>query len=400
MPIFDRTFKADPYGFYREARDRGPVARVKLPTGVDCWLVTEYALARSLLLDDRLSKDSRDANANWHRSRVTFAGRDSRPLFRHLLTMNPPDHSRLRRLVASSFAPARIRGMRDTVRSVVEEALDQLPAGEVVDFVSGFAAPVPLTMISEILGVPIADRPHFRRWSELLMSADEDERDSVPTAASELSAYLLEQIERRRKEPDESLFGGLIAALDRDEMSEQELVALGFIILVAGHETTMSLLSAGLLILLETPGAWDGLCAEPATAAAAVEELLRLCAPVEVATPRFATATIEVGRAVIAPGDTVYIGLAAANRDPARFERPDEYDADRASGHLAFGHGIHFCLGAFLARLEGTVALEALARRFPRIELAAPPEELPWKPGLLMRGLQAMPVRLAPGSGG
>jgi cytochrome P450 len=397
LPIFDKDFKADPFPFYDELRASGPLAQVRLPTGVVCWLLVDYTHVRALINDDRLSKDSRFAGPSWHSVHINRDGETSRPVLEHLLTVDAPEHTRLRALVAPDFRPRRLATLRPMVEAVVSEALDRLDPDTTVDFATEFAALVPLIVICELLGVPIADRQRFRRWAELLMSADEAEQALIPGAARELSDYLLALADERRTAPDDSLFCRLVQARDRGEMTDRELAAMGFILLVAGHETTAGLLSAGLWALHETPGAWRRLCDAPQDTPRIVEELLRFCSPIEVATPRFAREDIEVGTQTIKAGDTVFLGLAAANRDGSRFDQPNDVIVDRAGGgHLAFGLGTHFCLGAGLARLEGEVSFAALSKRFPDLAPVGGQETLMWSPGLLLRGLKTLPVRLRP----
>lgn len=395
MPVFDNIFKSDPFPFYDELRSTGPLARVRLPTGVDCWLLVDHGLVRSFAHDRRLSKDSRFAGADWHAAHLNRSGGTSRPFLEHLLTVDEPQHTRLRALVSPDFRPARIAALRPVVESVVQQALDRLEPGALIDFVAEFAAPVPLGVICELLGVPRADQRRFRHWARLLVAAGDHEQALIPGAVQELSDYLLSLAETRRAAPDDSLFCRLVRAVDEGRMTERELTAMGFIILVAGHETTAALLSTGLLAMLESPVVWNRLCDEPDGAPRLVEELIRLCSPVEVATPRFAREDIVVGPHTIEKGDSVFLGLAAANRDGACFSRPHELSPERTgSGHLAFGLGPHFCLGAGLARLETEVAFTAFARRFPGVRVEADRGTLEWSRGLLLRGLTALPVRL------
>lgn len=397
LPIFDNEFKAKPHALYDELRSAGPLARVRLPTGVVCWLPVEYTLVRQLLNDDRLSKDSRFAGQNWHAAHPNRDGDKSRPFLQHLLTMDGPRHARLRSLVAPEFRPRALASWRPMIEAVVSDALDQLDSESTIDFVSEFAVRVPLTVICELLGVPTSDRSAFRRWAELLMSAGEQERDLIAGAANDLSRYLLALADQRRAAPDHSLYCRLVHARDSGDMTDEELAAMGFILLVAGHETTASLLATGLLELQTAPGAWRHLCDTPQDGARIVEELLRICSPIEVATPRFARQAIDVGGQTISAGDTVFLSLAAANHDPGIFTDPHVIDTGRApGGHLAFGLGSHYCLGASLARLEAQVAFSSLSGRFPDLAIVSERDTLPWSPGLLMHGPKALPVRLRP----
>lgn len=397
VPIYDNAFKANPFPFYDELRAEGPLSRVELASGVRCWLVTSYELVRGMLKDPRLSKDVAFAGPSWHEVHVNRSGATSRPIFEHLLTMDPPRHTQLRKLVSQEFQPAHVERLRLAIEQIVADALDDLEPHFTVDYVAGFANAVPLVVICELLGVPLRDRPRFRRWTEILMSADAHEQELIPMAGAEMRAYLLKLAEELRGGDEGSLFSRLARLRDQGELDDDELAAMGFLLLVAGHETTASLLSTGLLALKQSDGAWERLVAAPAEAPGVVEELLRFCSPIEVATPRFAREDVAAGGETIRAGDTVFLGIAAANRDPAQFPRPHTLELGRdTQGHVAFGLGAHYCLGAGLARIEAALAFTALSRRYPRLEIVDDERTLRWAPGLLLRGLRALHVRLEP----
>ena len=384
LPILDQAFKANPYPVYDALRqpDRS-IVPVRLPTGVQAWLVTSYAAARELLADPRLSKVAGGAENASH------------SLFHHLLTIDPPDHARLRSMIAREFSSRRVEQLRPRVRDIAGHLLDEIaPQGE-VDLIEAFALPLPLKVICEFVGVPASDEPLIRRWSALLFKADFDDPDQIPVIAQDLDNYLLTLTEKKRDKHDNSLFCSLVANHDKGEISEKELTAMGFLLLFAGHETTVNLIGNGVLALLSNPCEWSKLCATGERARVAVDELLRFDSPLEVATPRFATSEISIENVRIQPGEMVFIGLAAANRDPRRFEDSGRLNLERNQSevHIAFGHGIHYCIGAALARLEGEVGFGELARRFPDLQLSVPVSELKWKPGLGMRGLINLPVR-------
>jgi cytochrome P450 len=266
-----------------------------------------------------------------------------------------------------------------------------------VDLLSAFAFPLPVTVICELLGIPVADRDQFRAWSASIVS----ETVSPEVFQADVIAmigYFRNQFAARRRAPGDDLLSALISARDdTDRLSENELLSMAFLLLVAGHETTVNLIASGVLALLRSPGEMARLRAEPALVGGAVEELLRYCSPVNHATFRFAAEPIEVGGVRIGPGEPVLVALSSANRDPSRYAAPGRLELDReTSGHLAFGHGIHYCLGAPLARLEAEIAFTALLDRFAAIELAAPAESLRWRPSTLIHGLDALPVRLTP----
>jgi cytochrome P450 len=384
LPILDPAYKADPYRLYARWRRQGRVVvPIRLPTGVEAWLVTGFAEARALLADPRLSKCAPRA-----------APDQPHALYRHLLSVDPPEHTRLRAIIAREFSPRRIERLRPRIRALAGELLDAATVDGRADLMAAYAVPLPLRVICELVGVPAADVARVHRWSVEL--ADEDEADGrrVWDVAQELQDYLDGLASAKQRVPDDSLLSALAAAQLRDELSGREVASMAFLLLMAGHETTAHLVGNSVVALLRNRSQWDALVADPALAKDAVEELLRIDSPLEVSTARYATTEIAIAGVRIQPRDMVFIGLAAANRDPGHFVDPDRLDIGRrpVANHLAFGHGVHYCAGAALARAEGEVALVELARRFPRLALAVPAERLEWAPGLIMRGLTRLPV--------
>ena len=266
-----------------------------------------------------------------------------------------------------------------------------------VDLLASFAFPLPITVICELLGVPPADRDDFRAWSATIVS-DTPSPDVFQAHATAMARYFMALLAAKRQQPGDDLLSALLAARDdEDRLSENELVSMAFLLLVAGHETTVNLIASGMLALLLNPAELARLRADPSLTGRAVEELLRYVNPVSNATFRCATEPLELGGVRIGRGDPVLVSLSGANRDPARFGDPDQLDLGRdSSGHLAFGHGIHYCLGAPLARLEAGIAVSGLLARFGSISLAVPAASLRWRPSTLIHGLEALPVRLAP----
>ncbi len=389
LPILDPAFKADPHPFYAGLREQGGVARMRLPSGAPVWVVSRHDLARELLSDARLSKAARrgDGAAPLH------------PLFRHLLATDPPLHAELRGVLAPHFTLRRLREFEPRVAALADTLLRGLPRdGRPFDLLGAFAAPLAMAVVCELVGVPDAARATLGRGLDDLDRADLDAPGSVPAIAQQLHDTLTALAARRAALPADSLLATLCAACDAGRVGSAQVAALAFLVLAAGRETTANLIANGVLRLLTRPPGWSALVHGPQHAAALVEELLRLESPLEMATARHAVADIAVGEATtIRAGDTVFVGLAAGNRDPRAFERPGEFDASRdaPARHLAFGHGIHKCLGATLARIEARIALVGLARRCPSLQLAVPPGDLAWKPGLITRGLQDLPVRCA-----
>jgi cytochrome P450 len=392
---FDRD---NPFPLFAAVRRSGPVHSVTLADGHPAWLIVGHSEARAALNDPRISKDMHAALAS--AGGVVAEGLPGPAFARHMLAVDPPDHTRLRRLVASAFSVRRIEALREDVERIVDDLLGAIEArgDEVVDLVASFAFPLPFTVICELLGVPQPARASFGRdLVEMLVPTRTDEEYAHAKAASDrVVAYLQRLVDDKRRRPDEALVSGLISARDGDErLTEQELMSTIFQLFVAGHDTTSSLIGNGVVALLTHPAQLARLRAEPGLMANAVEELIRYDAPVPHSTFRYAIEPIDIGGVTVPAGAQVIINLASANRDGSHFDRPDVLDVGRPDArHLGFGHGIHFCLGAPLARMEGQVALGELFRRFPDLRLAVPPEALRWGhgDGLVLRGLTELPV--------
>ncbi|MFF5335354.1 cytochrome P450 [Streptomyces sp. NPDC013181] len=377
-------FTANPYPYYERMRAAGPVHTIRTDDFDRVWLVVGYEEGRAALADPRLGKD-------W-RALPGELGGD--PINANMLEMDAPDHTRLRKLVARAFTARRIEALRPRVQEITDELLDvMLPEGR-ADLVDAFAFPLPMTVICELIGVPDLDRSAFRKLSNGVVApagpAEEGE------AIRAMGAYLGELIRDKSRSPGDDLLSALIAARDEedDALSPDELVGMAFLLLVAGHETTVNLISNGVRALLGHPDQLAALRADPGLLDGAVEEMLRYDGPVETATFRFARERVEIGSRTIETGDPVLISLAGSDRDPARYPEPDRFDIRRDTrGHLAFGHGIHFCMGAPLARMEGRIAIRTLLDRCPG--LAADPDAAPfdWLPGTLIRGVRRLPVR-------
>ncbi|MER8029877.1 cytochrome P450 [Streptomyces bauhiniae] len=380
----------DPYATYAAMRSTCPVQAVSAGSGGrTSYLVTGYAEAREVLADARLSKDTA----------AFFAGKGSprrlHPAVAHtMLATDPPEHTRLRKLVTKAFTTGAVTQLRPFITRVTDELLDQWTAGEPFDLVAGLAVPLPVIVICELLGVPQADRSEVRRWSKELFAAGQP--DVIDAASHSLADYMTSLIAAKRGNPGTSLLDQLISARDgEDRLSEEELVSLAVLLLVAGHETTTNFLGNALLALLQHPAELRRLQQNPAEVSFALDELLRFDSPVSTATFRYTTEPITLGGTDIPVGAPVLIALGAANRDPERFPAPDSLELDRnAAAHLGFGHGIHRCVGAPLAKAEAEIALRALLTRYPEIRLAVPPARLKWRHTRLMRGLTSLPVTL------
>jgi cytochrome P450 len=316
-------------------------------------------------------------------------------LGRHMLSSDPPDHTRLRKLVSRAFTVRAIAGMRPRIEEIAAGLADQMAAGPAeVDLLDAFAFPLPMTVICDLLGVPDAERRTFRTWSNTVLSSDGVAADRTGAAAA-MAQYLTALVAEKRARPADDMLSAIVAvSADADRLSADETVSMAFLLLVAGHETTVNLIGNGMLALLRRPERLAELRADPDLTPQAVEEFLRFDGPVNLATYRHTTEPVEIGGTTIPAGEAVLVALASADRDEEHFPAADELDLHRDAGHLAFGHGLHHCLGAPLARLEGDVAFRVLLARFPALALAAEPEELTWRSSMLMRGLTRLPVRL------
>lgn len=390
----DTDFVQDPYTFYRRLREDAPVREVVMPRGLKVWLVTRYADARAALANPALHKDLRPVQYLFeqHQTRKS-TGDFGSDLTAHMLNSDPPDHTRLRKLVAKAFTMRRIELLRPRVAEITDELLGGL-SGD-VDLIDDFAFPLPVTVICELLGVPHDDRDDFREWSSALVAGGSAE--SVGAAAGAMSGYLRALIDAKRAASADDMLTALIHTQeDGDELTEVELVSMAFLLLVAGHETTVNLIGNGMLALLRNPGQLAALRADPGLLPGAVEEFLRYDSPVNHATLRYTKEAVEIGGVVIPADEFVAVSLASANRDDDRFgSDADQLDVTRAAaGHMAFGHGIHFCVGAPLARLEGQLAIGGLIERFPGMRLTGDPGELTWRNSTLLRGLYHLPVHL------
>ncbi len=392
-------FAQDAHLFSEMLRGGGAVRRVRMPRGLPCYLVTGFAEARALLADPRLRKNSQGIRELFETKLPPDAPQNGfslgQDLSQHMLNSDQPDHTRLRKLVNKAFTARTVARLRPRVEEITAELLDALAGQERADLVKSFAAPLPITVICELLGVREEDRTEFSGWSRTLLSAAV-RPEEVQAAASNMFGYLTGLIAQKRAEPAEDLLSDLVhASDDGDSLSETELVSMAFLLLVAGHETTVNLIANGVLALLREPAQLARLRAEPELLPGAVEEFLRFDGPIHLATLRFTVEPVEVGGMTIPEGEFVLVSLLGANRDAERYPEPDTLDITRAAtGHLAFGHGIHYCVGAPLARLEAEIALGGLLARFPDLALDAKPDELAYRPSSLVHGLETLPVRL------
>ncbi|MEV5574050.1 cytochrome P450 [Spirillospora sp. NPDC052269] len=367
-------------------RAETPISRLSFPDGAQGWLLTRHEDVRAVLADDRFSADRVTASSPVRR--LTFKPEDRPGL---LLTMDPPDHTRLRKLLTPYFTTRRMQGLAPRVEGIVADHLAALrAAGPPADLVPAFTLPIPSLVICELLGVPYADRARFHAWSATVLSLTATDEE-VLASRDALVSYMRELVDAKRREPDDALLGTLIRA-DND-LTDAELSGIGRLLLIAGHETTANMLALGTLTFLTRPDQLAAFRSSPDAAGSAVEELLRYLTIIQFGTTRVAREDVEVHGRQVRRGETVVLSLPAANRDPAHFDRPDELDVTRPpSQHVAFGHGIHQCLGQQLARVEMRIALTALFDGLPGLRLAVPADEVPMRHDMAIYGVHRLPV--------
>jgi cytochrome P450 len=397
FPYDDPEFLADPFPFYKELRGQSPVRRVIAMRGLEAWLITRYDDGIAALSDPRFSSDLRDAADTRLMDQLPSNERES--FMRSMIRVGPPDHTRLRRLVSKAFTARRVASLRPRIQEITDELLDAvLPSGH-ADLVADLALPLPVTVICELLGVPTADRTGFQEWTDVMVGQHPDryDREAMDEAWRKMWDYLEALIAGKRAHPADDVLSDLIAARDDGgSLDEDELIAMAFLLLVAGYITTVNLIGGGVATLLAHPGQLKLLRDDPPLLPGAVEEFLRYDGPVNPGVIRFPTEDVEIGGVVIPRGATVLIATAIADRDPSVFADPDRLDVTRReNAHLAFGHGAHYCLGAPLARLEGEIAIGTVLRRLPNLALAVPYEDLRWQAPSL-RGPKELPVTFTP----
>lgn len=390
-------FRANPYPFYAQLRAAAPVHRVRLSRRESAWMVTRYNDVQAVLKDQRFAKDRFQAMTPEQQAKMPWMPEMIKLLARNMLDLDEPDHSRLRGLVHQAFTPRLIEHLRERVQSLCDELLDAAQRRGRMDLLHDYALPLPITIIAEMLGVPARDRAKFHRWSSTIVSAtSSSEMLRVLPSVWLFMRYLRQFFKQRRAQPGDDLTTALIQAEEAgDHLSEDELLAMVMLLLIAGHETTVNLIASGTLALLQHPDQIQMLRDDPGLIKTAIEELLRYTSPVDCATERFAREDVVFKDVLIARGEQVMAVLGSANRDEEQFVDPDTLDITREPNrHLAFGQGIHYCLGAPLARLEGQIAITTLLRRMPKLRLAVAPEQLRWRRGLIIRGLEKLPVAL------
>ncbi|BFP53436.1 cytochrome P450 family protein [Streptomyces griseus] len=391
--LITQDFVRDPHATYDWMREEGPV-KLRQASGSVLWMLTRYEDARAALAEPKLHKDPR-------RFPNPAGGTGMGPeepgmelLSRHMLNSDPPDHTRLRKLTTKAFTARPTEMFRPRIEELAAGLLDGFEAGQRMDVVNDYAMPLSTRVICELIGIPAADGEIFRDWYTTMTGVHPPEQ--VTEARQSLIRYLGDLIADKRARPADDLISNLLQARDADDLlSETEVMSMVFLLLGAGHETAISFIGTAMLSLLSEPDQLALLQKDPTLLPGAIEELLRFESPINVATFRYAAEPVEIGGVTIPAGDSVFVSIGALNRDPSKFSEPDRLEITRpATGHLAFGHGLHHCLGAPLARVEGAVAIGQLITRFPDLAPAVGREDLQWRFSLMLRCLESLPVVL------
>ncbi len=418
LDLMDPHYRQTSQETFNELRARCPVAHVRFakegdgedqprgPFQRDAYLITRYDDGNAALLDNRVVVDPRHALTEEQVAEFEDQAEEFRILRRNLLSIDPPDHTRLRKLVQPSFTNRQMEALRPRIQAIADELIDKVEReaaarGETapnrqIELIEAFAFPMPIQVICELLGIPAEDQAEVERlFLALPIGGGRPEtQEEIRATFKELTDYLNGLFARKRQAPTGDLISELVhAEEDGDTLSQEELLSMVFVLLAAGHVTTVNLIASGVFALLNHPEQLAKMKDDPELVKNAVEEILRYYGPLDTTLPRFASEELSVDGARIPKGETVLIGLASANHDPARFVDPDAFNITRedANRHVAFGKGIHVCLGAPLARLEGQIALTTLFSRMPEMRLAVPSDEITWRPGFL-RQLSKLPL--------
>lgn len=393
--LFSRQFKADPFNTFAQMRAANPIYGHVTPDGTTIWYVTRYEDVLTVLRDDiNFCKDPRNAGVS---SGLVAASRRTAAhqlINENMLFSDPPDHTRLRALVSQAFTPQRVEQLTGFVESIANQLISRFRHAGRVELMSAYALPLPVFVISRLLGIPDGDREAVALWSQAIISPGSRNLSykARKNRVKELTRYLRRMFALRLAQPQDDLISALVHAEQAgDRLSEAELSSMVALLLVTGHETTVNLIGNGMLALLQHPEQLEQLRVDPGLWDSAIEELLRYDGPVETSTSRWACRDTVLGGQEIQRGDLVRVVLTSANRDEQQFEQPDQLLVERADKkHLAFGYGIHYCLGAPLARLEGKIALKILFEALPDLQMRTPADRLQWRSGVLFRGLEQL----------
>lgn len=391
VDFLDEAFIRNPYPIYAEARKQDPVTRILLPNGEFAWVVTTFEDVTAVLTDARFA-----TSLSHEKALLEDVPPHKAIVYRNLSSVDPADHRRLRRLVQKAFTPRMVEGLRGRIEDIASGLIDRIEEKGEMKLIDDFAFPLPINVICEMLGVPSEDQNLFREWSDTIMEGvhHPELAEKSDQTLIDFVGYLERLVARKRSDLRDDLISELIRVEDQgDTLTEQELYAMVFVLIVAGHETTVNLIGNGILALLEHPDQKELLQNNPELIRSAIEEILRYDGPVEVTNARWATEDLILQGKHIKKGDMVFTALSSANRDQLLFPEPDRFDITRdVNNHLAFGKGVHFCLGAPLARLEGEIAISMLLRRLPNLRLKTDRGNMGWRRGMIIRGLKEIPL--------
>lgn len=393
VDFFSPAFKEQSYQIYKQLRMAQALLPFELSSGLKAWLITRHEDADQLFKNSEVIKDYSkvDPEAGYVLENGAF-------LDKNMLSSDPPDHTRVRKLVAKAFTPKMIAQLETDIQAITDELLLPIKENGQFEVVRDLALPLPTAVICNMLGIPEEARGKFHQWSQIIVQSANDKNKMVEneTSINAFVGYIHQLIESKRKHPDEKLVTLLINAHEEgDSLSEEELISNIFLLIVAGHETTVNLITNGLFALLQNPEQLSKLKDDPGLVDNAIEEMLRYYSPVEIAPLRYAANDLEISGEKISKGDALFISLASVNRDETLYDDPERFDISREKiRHFAFGKGIHFCLGAPLARLEAKVAFTTLLKTFDHLSIDIPKSEIKWRPGMMMRGLESLPVKI------
>jgi cytochrome P450 len=396
VDISSAAFKANPFPYFAELRETAPVYPLAAYRGRRAWLVTRYDDVEMVLRSDEFAKDLKNAMTPEQLKKVPATPSIFKPLTRNLLFLDPPDHTRLRALVHKAFTPRMVERMSTQTENLTHEILDKAKSrGGRLDLVADYGLPVPSIIIGRILGVPEQDSKQFQRWSQSLVTLETGGSLLVKMVeVFQFMRYLRKLIKQRVRDPQDDLISAMLLAKEHDDrLTEDEILAMVFLLLNAGNETTVNLIASGTLALLDHPEQWKLLQEDRTLMKTGIEELLRFVSPADLATERYTRHDVTVAGTMIPQGELVLAVIASANRDATYFDNPDTLDVSRQDNkHLAFGKGVHYCVGAPLARMEGQIAIHALIERAPKLRLTVPSSQLRWHSSFVARGLTALPV--------
>lgn len=392
---FSPAFKSEAYSIYEELRKEKPVFQVKMPNGDTGWIISRYEDAVSLLKDQRITKSPHSLMTS---KQFKSLSPEIKMINNHLLSSDPPDHTRLRKLIQKAFTSKMINSLQPRIQKITEQLIDKMITKSKVDIIKEFAFPLPITVISEMLGVPVKDQDQFHEWSSAVLYAFNrpDRFLEIHSKLIDFLTYLKDLVEQRRYEPKDDLISELIKAEEEgDKLSEEEIFSMIYVLMIGGHETTVNLIGNGIFCLLQHPEQLHMLKNDSSLINSTIEECLRFMSPVEFATNRWAKEDIHLHGETIKTNEAILISIGSANRDSEKFNYPENFDITRKKNeHIAFGQGIHFCIGFALARLEGQIALKTIFNRLPDLQLAVEPSQLEWQESFIVRGFKELPIRL------